>query len=91
VTFGQQQGDHGKILKRALNVGVLDIRHIMISELVNTGDNAGTEAMLRKIAPMFKHNLAMTTRYYRNTDTEEDVDEEDRERWEVAIVRPLAM
>jgi hypothetical protein len=50
----------------------------MISELVNTCDNAGTEARLREIAPMFKHNWTMTSRYYRNTDTEEDVDEEER-------------
>jgi hypothetical protein len=34
--------------------------------------------MLRGIAPLFKHNWTMTSRYYRNTDTEEDVDEEDR-------------
>jgi hypothetical protein len=76
--LGNNKESTGKILRRALGVGVLDIRHSMISELVNTGDNAGTEARLREIAPMFKHNWTMTTRYYRNTDTEEDVDEEDR-------------
>jgi hypothetical protein len=75
--LGNNKETTGNILRRALGVGVLDIRHIMISELVNTGDNAGTEARLREIAPMFKHNWTMTTRYYRNTDTEEDVDEED--------------
>jgi hypothetical protein len=68
----------GEILKRALNVGVLDIRHSMIMNLVNTGDHAGTEARLREIAPIYKHEWKMAASYYRSMQPDEDVDDEDR-------------
>jgi hypothetical protein len=72
--FGTDPTPIGPILKRALNLSVMPIRHSMVSHELNKGDPSREH--IEKVAKMFRHSPEMTTTYFRGSPPEDDVDEE---------------
>ena len=63
---------YGLIVKKALGVNVMDIRHSMITKLLD--ERGPSAASVEGVAAMFKHSPAMTTRYYRGGRPADDED-----------------